>query len=154
MLSVLRSLWTYVGIGLLVFYILLYALLDLPASLQDTASVDPVRTLLGALVTGLITAQALVFTITLVAAQLNARYTHRMVTRVFTWPTALYMGLFIGSSIYSAVVLAALAATTLASSKSTPGISSFFTLNINSAPSRLARTFLTVVSSTSGCGSM
>ncbi|MCI0794206.1 MAG: DUF2254 domain-containing protein [Chloroflexi bacterium] len=108
MLSVLRSLWTYVGIGLLVFYVLLYALLDLPASLQDTASVDPVRTLLGALVTGLITAQALVFTITLVAAQLNARYTHRMVTRVFTWPTALYMGLFIGSSIYSAVVLAAL----------------------------------------------
>ena len=42
------------------------------------------------------------------AAQLNARYTHRMASRVFTWPTALYMGLFIGSAIYSLVVLAAL----------------------------------------------
>jgi hypothetical protein len=101
-------LWTYVIIGLLVFYILLYAFLELPTNLLDTPSVDPVRTLLGALATGLITAQALVFTISLVAVQLNARYTHRMVSRVFTWPTALYMGLFIGSSIYSAVVLAML----------------------------------------------
>jgi uncharacterized membrane protein len=97
-----------VSIGLLIFYILLYLFLDLPSSLADTPSVDPMRTLLGALATGLITAQALVFTISLVAAQLNARYTHRMVSRVFTWPTALYMGLFIGSSIYSAVVLAML----------------------------------------------
>ncbi len=31
-----------------------------------------------------------------------------MVAKVFTWPTALYMGLFIGSSVYSMVVLAAL----------------------------------------------
>jgi hypothetical protein len=104
----LRSIWTYVIIGLLVFYVLLYLFLDLPASLQDFASVNPMRTLLGGLATGLITAQALVFTISLVAAQLNARYTHRMVSRVFTWPTAVYMGLFIGSSIYSMVVLAAL----------------------------------------------
>ena len=108
MRRLLQSLWTYVGLGLLVFYILLYLYLDLPSSLADTASVDPMRTLLGALATGLITAQALVFTISLVAAQLNARYTHRMVSRVFTWPTALYMGLFIFSSVYSAVVLALL----------------------------------------------
>ena len=108
MRRLLQSLWTYVGLGLLVFYILLYLFLELPSSLVDTPSVDPMRTLLGALATGLITAQALVFTISLVAAQLNARYTHRMVSRVFTWPTALYMGLFIGSSVYSAVVLALL----------------------------------------------
>ena len=108
MRRLLHSLWTYVSIGLLIFYVLLYLFLDLPSSLADTPSVDPMRTLLGALAAGLITAQALVFTISLVAAQLNARYTHRMVSRVFTWPTALYMGLFIGSSIYSAVVLAML----------------------------------------------
>jgi hypothetical protein len=106
--KLLNSLWTYVVGGLLVFYVLLYALLDLPANLNDIALVNPMRTLLGGLATGLITAQALVFTISLVAAQLNARYTHRMVSRVFTWPTGMYMGLFIGSSIYSMVVLAAL----------------------------------------------
>ena len=103
-----KSLWTYVVLGLLVFYALLYLVLDLPANLEDFASVNPLRTLLGALATCLITAQALVFTISLVAAQLNARYTHRMVSRVFTWPTGIFMGLFIGSSIYSMVVLAAL----------------------------------------------
>jgi hypothetical protein len=90
------------------FYTTLYVSLELPSSLADTPSVDPMRTLLGGLATGLITAQALVFTISLVAAQLNARYTHRMASRVFTWPTGLYMGLFIGSAIYSLVVLAAL----------------------------------------------
>ena len=104
----LNSLWTYVVVGLLVFYVLLYVLLDLPTNLDDIALVNPMRTLLGGLATGLITAQALVFTISLVAAQLNARYTHRMVSRVFTWPTGVYMGLFIGSSIYSMVVLAVL----------------------------------------------
>lgn len=104
----LASLWTYVVVGLLAFYVLLYLFLDLPANLDEIASVNPMRTLLGGLATGLITAQALVFTISLVTAQLNARYTHRMVSRVFTWPTGLYMGLFIGSSIYSMVVLAAL----------------------------------------------
>lgn len=104
----LLNLWTYVVLGLLAFYGLLYFLLELPASLAETSAVDPLRTLLGGLATGLITAQALVFTISLVVAQLNARYTHRMVSRVFTWPTALYMGLFIGSSIYCTVVLAAL----------------------------------------------
>jgi hypothetical protein len=104
----LTSLWTYVVVGLLAFYVLLYLLLDLPANLNDVALVNPMRTLLGGLATGLITAQALVFTISLVTAQLNARYTHRMVSRVFTWPTGLYMGLFIGSSIYSMVVLAVL----------------------------------------------
>ncbi len=103
-----RSLWTYVVLGLLVFYALLYLVLELPANLEDFASVNPLRTLLGGLATGLITAQALVFTISLVAAQLNARYTHRMVSRIFTWPTGIFMGLFIGSSIYSMVVLAAL----------------------------------------------
>lgn len=106
--KVLRSLWTYVVLGLLAFYTLLYLMLNLPANLEDFAAVNPLRTLLGGLATGLITAQALVFTISLVAAQLNARYTHRMVSRVFTWPTGLFMGLFIGSSIYSLVVLAAL----------------------------------------------
>jgi hypothetical protein len=106
--KVLISLWTYVVAGLLVFYVLLYVLLDLPTNLNDIALVNPMRTLLGGLATGLITAQALVFTISLVTAQLNARYTHRMVSRVFTWPTGLYMGLFIGSSIYSMVVLAVL----------------------------------------------
>jgi len=105
---ILHSWWTYVVMGLVPFYLLLYLFLDLPSNLQDTPSVDPIRTLLGALATGLITAQALVFTISLVAAQLNARYTHRMVSRIFTWPTALYMGLFIGSSIYSILVMAAL----------------------------------------------
>ncbi len=95
-------------IGLVAFYVLLYVFLDLPSSLEEIPSVNPIRTTLGALATGLISAQALVFTISLVAAQLNARYTHRMVSRVFTWPTALYMGLFIGSAIYSLVVLAAL----------------------------------------------
>jgi hypothetical protein len=104
----LYVMWTYVIIGLLAYYALLYLLLDLPANLEDFAAVNPLRTLLGGVATGLITAQALVFTISLVAAQLNARYTHRMVSRVFTWPTGLYMGLFIGSSIYSMVVLAAL----------------------------------------------
>jgi hypothetical protein len=104
----LTSLWTYVVVGLLVFYVLLYTLLDLPTNLNDVARVNPIRTLLGGLATGLITAQALVFTISLVTAQLNARYTHRMVSRVFTWPTGMYMGLFIGSSIYSMVALAAL----------------------------------------------
>ncbi len=106
--SALNSLWTYVVIGLVVFYVLLYVFLDLPSRLEDIASVNPLRTTLGALATGLITAQALVFTISLMAAQLNARYTHRMVSRVFIWPTALYMGLFIGSAVYSLVVLAAL----------------------------------------------
>tara|TARA_B100000315_G_scaffold108481_1_gene99567 strand:- start:4107 stop:5423 length:1317 start_codon:yes stop_codon:yes gene_type:complete len=106
--SILTSLWAYVIAGLLAFYVLLYVFLDLPSRLEDIPVVNPLRTLLGALAAGLITAQALVFTITLVAAQLNARYTHRMVTRVFTWPTALYMGLFVGSSVYSMVVLAAL----------------------------------------------
>ncbi len=104
----LKSLWTYVAIALLAFYILLFLFLELPFNLADTRSVDPMRTLLGGLATGLITAQALVFTISLVAAQLNARYTHRIVSRVFTWPTGLYMGLFISSSVYSLVVLAAL----------------------------------------------
>lgn len=104
----LRNSWTYVVVGLLAFYSLMYLLLELPSDLVETSAVDPLRTLLGGLATGLITAQALVFTISLVAAQLNARYTHRMVSRVFTWPTALYMGLFIGSSIYCTVVLAAL----------------------------------------------
>ena len=94
-----KSLWTYVVLGLLVFYALLYLVLDLPTDLEDFASVNPLRTLLGGLATGLITAQALVFTISLVAAQLNARYTHRMVSRIFTWPTGIFMGLFIGSSI-------------------------------------------------------
>ena len=94
--------------GLAAFYLLRYLFLDLPSNLLDTPSVDPMRTLLGALATGLITALALVFTISLVAAQLNARYTHRMVSRIFTWPTALYMGLSMGSSVYSMVVLAAL----------------------------------------------
>ena len=103
-----KSLWTYVVLGLLIFYALLYLVLDLPTNLEDFASVNPLRTLLGGLATGLITAQALVFTISLVAAQLNARYTHRMVSRIFTWPTGIFMGLFIGSSIYSMVVLAAL----------------------------------------------
>ena len=106
--TVVRSLWTYVILGLLAFYTLLYLKLDLPANLEDFASVNPLRTLLGGLATGLITAQALVFTISLVAAQLNARYTHRMVSRVFTWPTWLFMALFIGSSIYSMLVLATL----------------------------------------------
>ena len=106
--SILRSWWTYAVIGLAAFYLLLYLFLDLPTNLLDTPSVDPMRTLLGALATGLITAQALVFTISLVAAQLNARYTHRMVSRIFTWPTALYMALFIGSSIYSMLVMALL----------------------------------------------
>jgi hypothetical protein len=106
--QLLLSVWTYVIGGLLTFYALMYVFLDLPASLTDRAVVDPLRTLLGGLATGLITAQALVFTISLVAAQLNARYTHRTASRVFTWPTALYMGLFIGSSIYAMVVLAAL----------------------------------------------
>ena len=105
---ILQSWWTYVAIGLAAFYLLLYLFLDLPSNLLDTPSVDPIRTLLGALATGLITAQALVFTISLVAAQLNSRYTQRMVSRIFTWPTALYMGLFIGSSIYSLLVMAAL----------------------------------------------
>ncbi len=103
-----RSLWAYVVLGLLVFYALLYLVLDLPTNLEDFAAVNPLRTLLRGLATGLITAQALVFTISLVAAQLNARYTHRMVSRIFTWPTGIFMGLFIGSSIYSMVVLAAL----------------------------------------------
>jgi uncharacterized membrane protein len=106
--QLMRSVWTYVIGGLLTFYALMYVFLDLPASLTDRAMVDPLRTLLGGLATGLITAQALVFTISLVAAQLNARYTHRTASRVFTWPTAVYMGLFIGSSIYAMVVLAAL----------------------------------------------
>ena len=105
---ILHSWWTYVVIGLVTFYLLLYLLLDLPSNLLDTPSVDPIRTLLGALATGLITAQALVFTISLVAAQLSARYTQRMVSRIFTLPTALYLGLFIGSSIYSMLVMAAL----------------------------------------------
>ena len=78
------------------------------SDLSEIARANPLRTLLGGLTTGLITAQALVFSIALVAAQLNARYTHRMASRVLNWPTALYMGLFIGSSIYSAVVLALL----------------------------------------------
>ena len=95
-------------LGLLVFYALLYLVLDLPTNLEDFAAVNPLRTLLGGLATGLITAQALVFTISLVAAQLNARYTHRMVSRIFTWPTGIFMGLFIASSIYCMVVLAAL----------------------------------------------
>ena len=106
--TALRSIWTSVIAGLLVFYVLIYLFLDLPANLEDIASVNPLRTLLGGLATGLITAQALVFTTSLVAAQLNARYTHRMVSRIFTWPTGLYMALFIGSSMYSLVVLAAL----------------------------------------------
>ncbi|PKB83281.1 MAG: hypothetical protein BZY88_02190 [SAR202 cluster bacterium Io17-Chloro-G9] len=106
----LQSWWTYVVLGLVGFYLLLYLFLDLPSNLRDTPAVDPMRTLLGALATGLITAQALVFTIALVAAQLNARYTHRMVSRIFTWPTALYMGLFIGSSVYSMIVMATLSA--------------------------------------------
>lgn len=106
--SSLNSLWTYVIIGLVTFYVLLYVFLDLPSRLEEIPAVNPLRTTLGALATGLISAQALVFTISLVAAQLNARYTHRMVSRVFTWPTALYMGLFIGSAVYSLVVLAAL----------------------------------------------
>jgi len=106
--QLLKSMWTYVIAGLLTFYALMYIFLDLPASLTDRSAVDPLRTLLGGLATGLITAQALVFTISLVAAQLNARYTHRIASRVFTWPTALYMALFIGSSIYAMVVLAAL----------------------------------------------
>lgn len=104
----LYFMWASVILGLLAYYVLLYVFLDLPANLEDFAAVNPMRTLLGGVATGLITAQALVFTISLVAAQLNARYTHRMVGRVFTWPTGLYMGLFIGSSIYSMVVLAAL----------------------------------------------
>ena len=105
-----KNLWTYVILSLLVFYTLLYLTLDLPANMDSFASVNPLRTLLGGLATGLITAQALVFTISLVAAQLNARYTHRIVARMFAWPTGLFMGLFIGSSIYSMVVLAALSA--------------------------------------------
>ena len=108
MKRILHSWWTYAITGLAAFYLLLYLFLDLPSNLLDTPSVDPIRTLLGALATGLITAQALVFTISLVAAQLNARYTHRLVSRIFTWPTALYMGLFIGSSVYSMLVMAAL----------------------------------------------
>ena len=48
-----KSLWTYVVLGLLVFYALLYLVLDLPANLEDFASVNPLRTLLGALATGL-----------------------------------------------------------------------------------------------------
>ena len=83
-LILLVSLWTYVVITLLLFYSLLFLFLDIPRNLTDTASVNPLRTLLGGLATGLMTAQALVFTISLVAAQLNARYTHRMVSRVFT----------------------------------------------------------------------
>jgi hypothetical protein len=106
--KMLTSLWTLVILGLLGFYVLLYFFLDLPTNIEDFASVNPMRTLLGGLATGLITAQALVFTISLVAAQLNARYTHRMISRIFTWPTGLYMGLFSFSSIYSLVVLAAL----------------------------------------------
>ena len=108
MKRILHSWWTYAITGLAAFYLLLYLFLDLPSNLLDTPSVDPIRTLLGALATGLITAQALVFTISLVTAQLNARYTHRLVSRIFTWPTALYMGLFIGSSVYSMLVMAAL----------------------------------------------
>lgn len=119
--AALRSMWTYVIVGLLVFYALLYLFLDLPTSLEDVASVDPMRTLLGGLATGLITAQALVFTISLVGAQLNARYTHRMVNRVFTWPTGAFMGLFIGSSVYSMIVLAALSSRSTSFALKLPG---------------------------------
>ena len=50
--SILRSWWTYAVIGLAAFYLLLYLFLDLPTNLLDTPSVDPMRTLLGALPRG------------------------------------------------------------------------------------------------------
>ena len=68
-MPILRSWWTYVAVGLAAFYLLLYLFLDLASILLDTRSADSMRTLLGALATDLITAQALVFTISLVAAQ-------------------------------------------------------------------------------------
>ena len=49
-----KSLWTYVVLELLVFNALLYLVLDLPTNLEDFASVNPLRTLLGALATFII----------------------------------------------------------------------------------------------------
>ena len=89
-------------------YICILKFLDIPQDMSDFPRVNPIRTLLGAIATGLITAQALIFTITLVAAQLNARYSHSMISSVFTWPTALLMSLYMFSSIYSMITLAVL----------------------------------------------
>jgi len=100
--------WIACTVGLIVIYGCIYLFLDLPPDMSDFPMVNPIRTLLGGIATGLITAQALIFTITLVAAQLNARYSHSMITRVFTWPTALLMGLYMFSSLYAMVTLAAL----------------------------------------------
>jgi len=100
--------WIGCSIVLIIIYGCLYLFLDIPSDMSDFPMVNPIRTLLGGIATGLITAQALIFTITLVAAQLNARYSHSMITRVFTWPTALLMGLYMFSSLYAMVTLATL----------------------------------------------
>ncbi len=100
--------WASCTLLLLVLYICILTFLELPQDMSDFPRVNPIRTLLGSIATGLITAQALIFTITLVAAQLNARYSHSMISSVFTWPTALLMSLFMFSCIYSMITLAAL----------------------------------------------
>ena len=101
-----KIVWAGSTLGLLVMYICILKFLDIPQDMSDFPRVNPIRTLLGAIATGLITAQALIFTITLVAAQLNARYSHSMISSVFTWPTALLMSLYMFSSIYSMITLA------------------------------------------------
>ena len=103
-----KIVWAGSTLGLLVMYICILKFLDIPQDMSDFPRVNPIRTLLGAIATGLITAQALIFTITLVAAQLNARYSHSMISSVFTWPTALLMSLYMFSSIYSMITLAVL----------------------------------------------
>ena len=75
MVRVIRSPWLYTGVALAGYYLILFGLVPLPTDLSEISRANPLRTLLGALTTGLITAQALVFTVALVAAQLNARYT-------------------------------------------------------------------------------
>ena len=100
--------WSGFTLGLIIIYIFILKFVDLPMDMSDFPGVNPIRTLLGAIATGLITAQALIFTITLVAAQLNARYSHSMIASVFTWPTALLMSLYVFSSIYSMITLAVL----------------------------------------------
>lgn len=103
-----KIIWAGSTLGLMVMYVCVLKFLDIPQDMSDFPRVNPIRTLLGAIATGLITAQALIFTITLVAAQLNARYSHSMISSVFTWPTALLMSLYMFSSIYSMITLAVL----------------------------------------------
>ena len=103
-----KIIWAGITLGLMVMYVCVLKFLDIPQDMSDFPRVNPIRTLLGAIATGLITAQALIFTITLVAAQLNARYSHSMISSVFTWPTALLMSLYMFSSIYSMITLAVL----------------------------------------------